>query len=135
MILRRALSFIAALAATAAASFVVIFALAFGAYALLEPYVGRAGAAGCLVLAFAVVLALAAVFAAMQLKLPKPRRRAQELQPQGLPERLVALIRDKPYAAAGVAAAIGLLATRNPRLIGAALRAFTEGWEGDGRKR
>lgn len=131
----RLLSLIAALAATAAAAFVIIFAMAFGVYALLEPHLGRAGAAGCLILAFALVLALTAFFASLQLRLPKPRRRQRDAEAQSLPERLIALVREKPYAAAGVAAAIGLLTTRNPRLIGAALRAFTEGWEGGGKKR
>ncbi|MBV9510716.1 MAG: hypothetical protein JO303_10590 [Caulobacteraceae bacterium] len=135
MIIRRALCFIAALAATAGASFVVVFALAFGVYALLEPHLGPAGSAGCMVLGFAVLLGLAALIAALQLKPPRRGRRDREGQAQGLAERLIAMIKDKPYAAAGVAAAIGLLATRNPRLIGSAVRAFLDGWDDRGRKR
>jgi hypothetical protein len=139
VILQRALWLIAAAAALAAAAAIFVIALAFGFYALLEPYLGRAGAAGALALLCAAAIGVAGLIAAAKARGPRIARSEREADREAfnLTERLFDLIRAKPFAAAGVAAAVGLIAIRNPRMIGAILAAFLQGWQGagDGKKR
>jgi hypothetical protein len=52
------------------------------------------------------------------------RRRAGTGTPAGVAEDLMELVRDKPIASAGVALAAGIMAMRNPRVIGEIARAF-----------
>jgi len=138
VILQRALWLISAAAALAAAAAVAVIALAFAFYALLEPYIGRAGAAAALAGLCAITICLVGLMLALKARGPRlPSRRgerAADREAFSLTERLLTLIKDKPFAAAGVAAAVGLIAVRNPKIIFALLQAFLSGWQNPGKK-
>jgi hypothetical protein len=109
-----------AIAVIAASASVVVVALAFTLYALVEPYVGRAGASAAVAGAFALIAAIVG-FAAM----PRGRkRRTGPVTPTDVAEDLMELVRDKPIASAGVALGAAIMAMRNPRVIGEIARAF-----------
>src|SRR5665213_1285019 len=99
--LRRLFLTLAAAAAFATSASICVVALAFALYALVEPYVGRAGGAA--------IVAGAAV--------------------GGVAERVLRFVREKPVVAISAALGAGFLAVRNPRYLGAAVRAFFEGRE------
>ena len=128
MIVERVLLLIAAVAAIAAAAAITLFALAFAIYALLVPYLTQAGAAAAVALLFALAILIAGLVMAARARGPK-RDMVADTESLGLVARVMDLVKDKPFAAAGVAAAVGLLAMRNPRLIGSVLAAFLQGWQ------
>jgi hypothetical protein len=120
VIFRKLLMAFVAIAFLATSASVVAVALAFALYALVLPYVGAAGAGAVVAGVFALILAIGG-FAAM----PRGRkRRAGAATPAGVAEDLMELVRDKPIASAGVALAAGIMAMRNPRVIGEIARAF-----------
>lgn len=120
MIFRRLLMGFVAISAIATSACVVVVALAFALYALVQPLVGDAGAAAVVAAAFALVSVIGG-FAAM----PRGRRRgASPTSPEGVAGDLMELVRDKPIASAGIAVAAGVMAMRNPRVIGEIARAF-----------
>ena len=129
MILRRVLLLIAAAAALMAATTVIIMAIAFAIYAAFEPMIGRAYAAAATAGIFALAIGLAALVLGLMAQAGQ-RARAASRADASLTDRIMDLIREKPFAAAGIAAAAGLVAIRNPRVIGAVLGAFLEGWRG-----
>ena len=131
MILRRALLLAAAVAALMTATSVITIAIAFAVYAAFEPMIGRAYAAAATAGVFAAAIGLAAlVLVLMAEGRRKARARTASRPDAGLTDRIMELIREKPFAAAGIAAAAGLMAMRNPRMIGSVLAAFLEGWRG-----
>ncbi len=125
MILRRLLLALMAAATFAAATAVIVVALAFGLYALIEPHWGRAGAAACVALAAAVLMGLVGVSLSLAARL---KRLKKPVAPQGgLLERALAFVREKPIVAASAAVGAGLMAARNPKYLGEVFRAFFEG--------
>ncbi len=131
MILRRVLLLVAAVAALMAATGVITIAIAFAVYAAFEPMIGRAYAAAATAGIFAALIGLAALILVMMAEGKRRRRASATSRPDaGLMEQIMGLVREKPFAAAGIAAAAGLMAMRNPRMIGAVLGAFLEGWRG-----
>ena len=129
MILRRVLLLIAAAAALMAATGVITIAIAFAVYAAFEPMIGRAFAAAATAGVFAAAIGLTALVLGLMAQAGQ-RTRAASRADASLTDRIMDLIREKPFAAAGIAAAAGLVAIRNPRIIGAVLGAFLEGWRG-----
>ena len=124
MIFRRILLALLAAATLASAAGVTVFALAFALYALSEPWLGRAGAAGAVALAAAVLIAIGGLVIALA-----ARKKPVKSQPAagGVLERAILFVRRKPIVAASAAIGAGLLAARNPKYLGEALRAFLEG--------
>ena len=120
---------IAAAAALMAATGVITMAVAFAIYAAFEPLIGRAFAAAATAGVFAVAIALTALVLGLMAE-GRRRSRATRKPDAGLTGMILDLVRDKPFAAAGIAAALGLVAVRNPRTIAAVLSAFIEGWRG-----
>ncbi len=109
-----------AIAAISTAAAVVVVALAFALYALVQPMLGDAGASAVVAAAFALIVAIGG-FAAM----PRGRRRgATPASPDGVAGDLMELVRGKPIASAGIAVAAGVMAMRNPRVIAEIARAF-----------
>jgi uncharacterized membrane protein len=131
VILRRVLLLIAAAAALMAATSVITIAIAFAVYAAFEPMMGRAFAAASTAGVFAVAIGLTALVLALMAQAGQ-RARASRRADASLTDRIMDLVKDKPFAAAGIAAAVGMVAIRNPRMIGAVLGAFLEGWRGGG---
>jgi hypothetical protein len=118
LILKKALSLVAAIAAMAAAAAVCVVAAAFALYALLRYYVGPAGAAAAIAVLAAVVAVVLALVAYGKVR---PKRVKDEDQP--LSTRLIELAREKPIVAAGAAVAAGLVLLRNPGVVGAVVSA------------
>jgi hypothetical protein len=125
VIFRRVLLALMAAATLAAAAAVIVVALAFALYAVAEPHLGRAGAAATVALATAILIALAGVIMALAGR--NKRSRAASLLSGGILERAVAFVRQKPIVAASAAIGAGLMAARNPKYLGEALRAFFDG--------
>jgi hypothetical protein len=120
LIFRRLLMAFVAIAALSTAASVVVVALAFALFALVQPMLGDAGASAVVAGAFALIAAIGG-FAAV----PRGRRRRPGTgSPSGVAEDLMDLVRDKPVASAGVALAAAIMAMRNPRVIGEIARAF-----------
>lgn len=130
MILKKALSLIAAIAAMAAAAVVCVVAAAYALYALLRYYLGPAGASAVIAVGFAV-LTLILAFVAFRKAKPKPTRREE----QTLTTRLIDLAREKPIIAAGAAAAAGLVLLRNPKVVTAVVTAAMAGRARDAERR
>ena len=124
MIFRRVLLALMAAATFSAAAAVIVVALAFALYALAEPRLGRAGAAATVALVVAVVIALAGVVMAVAGRSRRPKVSATA---GGVLERAVAFVRQKPIVAGAAALGAGLMAARNPKYLGEALRAFFDG--------
>ncbi|MGD9967115.1 MAG: hypothetical protein AB7T59_11380 [Hyphomonadaceae bacterium] len=110
----------AAVVATAAASaavVMVVFALGFALYALIEPAVGAAAAAAFVALAAALTVTVFALIAAYRAR--KREREAAVAQAQlldELPLGLGDIARERPLITLGVTALGGLLAARHPTL-------------------
>jgi hypothetical protein len=124
VIFRRVLLALMAAATFSVAAGVIVVALAFALYALVEPYLGRAGAAGAVALATAVLTALAAMIMALA---GRGKRVKTPAVSGGILERGIAFARQKPIVAASAAIGAGLMAARNPKYLGEALRAFLDG--------
>lgn len=125
MIFRRLIMALAAAAAFATSAAVCVAALAFALYALVEPLVGRAGAAGIVAGAAALLIALVAMGVTLQAR--RQRRLAAVTRGGNVMERLLAMVREKPVMAISAALGAGFMAIRNPKYLGAAIRAFLDG--------
>jgi hypothetical protein len=123
VIVRRLLFVLASVSALSVSAGVFVVALAFALYAAVKPYVGPAGASAIVAGAAAVLAALIGLILGAAAKPPK--RKAAE--PQKLVERLLDFVKEKPVITIAGAVATGLLAVRNPRYLGAVIRAFVEG--------
>lgn len=121
MILERVLKTAAAAAAVSAAAVAAVFAAAFALYALLEPYVGRPGSAALVALVFALIAALGGLIFARGAKPKRPKPGAEE---PGLAEKVIEIARTKPLLSAGAAIAAGVIALRNPALVGVIMTAL-----------
>lgn len=123
--LRRAVLTLAAASALAASLGVFVIALAYALFALVRPSLGSAGAS-------AVVAALAALLAglvaAILFQAARPRRRDDydDLPAPSLSDRALGLAAERPLLTAGAAIGVGLLALRNPRYLGSAIRSFAD---------
>lgn len=124
--IRRLFLGLAAASAFAAAAAVLVFALAFALFALVEPYVGRAGAAAILAGVTALSIGLTAMFIGSLAK-AKHRKASSSDTVGGMIERAFAFVRDKPILAASAAIGAGFMAVRNPSYLGSVIRAFVEG--------
>jgi hypothetical protein len=123
LIFRRLALALAAAACLAAAAGTAIVALAFALYALLRDPLGPAGAAACVVAAAVIVAALAGLILMQVAHVGRrgPRRREMGVGGGGALafDSLADLVRDRPFAAAVLAAAVGWVITRSPGLAGA----------------
>lgn len=122
MILRKALSLVAAISAMAAAAAVCVVAAAFALYALLREALTPAGAAAVVALLAAALAAIIALVAVLKIRF-KPKKREEE----SLTGRLIELARERPIIAAGAAAAAGLVILRNPGVLATAITAAMAG--------
>jgi hypothetical protein len=112
----------------AAAVGIVIVAAAFAVFSLLQAYLGPSGAAAIIAAVIAVLLAAAALLVLSRADVAGGMRRgAAPAAGVGMQERIIYLIQDRPLLAAGAAVAAGLIAWRNPRLIGSVMSLFSFG--------
>jgi hypothetical protein len=133
VIFRRLLFLLAGATALAVSAGIVVVALAFALYALAEPYVGRAGAAGIVALAAALLIGVLGFGLARSGR--RPARKPKPGEPDTITDRIFDFVRSKPVTAIAGAVAAGILAVRNPGYLGSLIRAFVEGREGRGRRR
>ncbi len=114
----RAMAAVVTTAAAAAAVVMIVFALGFALYALIEPNVGPAAAAAGVALVAALMVAVFALIT--QLRKRQHEREAAVAQAQlmdDLPLGLRDIVRDRPIATLAIAALGGLLAARHPTLV------------------
>jgi hypothetical protein len=128
VIFRRLLFLLAGATALAVSAGIVVVALAFALYALAEPYVGRAGAAGIVALAAAILIGVLGFVLAMAGR-SRPRK-PKPGEPDTITDRIFDFVRSKPVSSIAGAVAVGVLAVRNPGYLGSLVRAFVEGREG-----
>ena len=131
MIFRRLLFLLAGAVALAVSAGIVVFALAFALYALVEPYVGRAGAGGIVAAAAALLIGILGIVLTRQGKPPKPKPGESDT----ITERIFEFVKAKPVTSIAGAVAAGILAVRNPGYLGSLIRAFVEGRETPRRRR
>jgi hypothetical protein len=133
LIVERTLAALATAAAVVAAASVAIVAAFFALFALVEPFVGKAGAGAVVAGAAAVLAAVIALIAAR--KMEGDKRRHHEAQAASmaagghadLAGLILGVIKDRPLLSAGAAVAVGVYALRNPALISAVVRGFMDG--------
>lgn len=114
----RAMAAVVATAAAAAAVVMIVFALGFALYALIEPNIGPAAAAAIVALASALVLSIFALIAALRKR--QREREVEVAQAQlmdDLPLGLGDIARDRPLVTLAVTALSGVLAARHPTLV------------------
>jgi len=114
----RAMAAVVTTAAAAAAVVMIVFALGFSLYALLEPQVGAAAAAAIVALSAAVIVLAFALYQAWRKR--RHEREAAIAQAQlmdDLPLGLGDIVRDRPLVTLAVTALGGLLAARHPTLV------------------
>jgi hypothetical protein len=137
VILQRALLWIAAAAALAAAAVIGMIALAFAVYGFLVPHVGPANASAGVAALFAFLIGLGGLLAGLGLRGARRRRtgRYEERDALGLADRVMEVARDRPLAAVGVALAVGVILVRSPSALSAISRAFFDSVGGRERRR
>jgi hypothetical protein len=123
--LRRLLLGIVATAVLAAAASVLVVALAFALYALVQPYLGAAGAAAAVAGAAAMLIGLLGMGIGLMARAKRPKPKPNTAA--GVAERIFEFVRDKPLMAVSAAVGAGIMAVRNPTYLGSAVRAFFEG--------
>lgn len=121
MIFRRLSLALAAAACLATAASIVVVALAFALYAVLREPFGPAAAAGGVALAAALFMLIFGVVLAQAARVGAGRRSRGRggLDSARLVDAVEDLVRDRPIAAAALAAAAGWLFTRAPGLASA----------------
>jgi hypothetical protein len=134
VILRRLLFYLAGAAALSVSAGVVVVALAYALFALVEPFVGPAGAAAIVAGSAGVLIGLIGLVLTNMAKPPKPPKRKPG-EEESVVERAMDFIRSKPVTSIGTALAAGILMVRNPSYLGRALRSFLEGQEEPKRRR
>ena len=132
MILKRLFAIVAAVAAIMMASAVCVAFAALAVYALLRTQFSTAGAAAVVVGVFALVAVIIAVLAIGSAR--GGSKAARERDPVAQAERLVEMIRGRPWFSSAVTVVLGLLALRSPAVIEAVARAFFDAPKTKGRK-
>ncbi|HEY2049188.1 MAG TPA: hypothetical protein VGH03_07580 [Caulobacteraceae bacterium] len=112
---RRALAVVMAGATLAACLGVVIIALAFALHALVQPWLGAAGATALVIALVAFVIAIGAVIA--QVMLGPGRASAASIPATGLVDRALVFVRDRPVVSMVGAVGVGALVIANPLFI------------------
>src|SRR5271156_6700689 len=111
------------MAAIMTAAAVCVVAASFAVYALIRAEIGPAGAAACVAGIFALFAVIVANIA-RGLATGKSRKGARDRDPIALAERLVELVRERPWAAGIVSVGVALAALRSPAIMEAVARAF-----------
>lgn len=96
----------------------VVVALGYALFALLRDPIGPSGAAACVAVAAVVIAGIAGVVLMGAAKAGRAGRRPHGGAPANLSDTMADLVRDRPVAAAALAAAVGFVLTRSPGLTG-----------------
>ncbi len=114
MILKKALLYVAAVSALAAAAAVSVVALAFALYASVLPLAGSAWAATAVAGAAALMTGLCAMILLVKVS---PIRFGAAPEQKDTLAKVIDLAREKPILAAGAIIAVGVVALRNPKIV------------------
>jgi hypothetical protein len=125
MIFRRIVLALCTASAFMAGTATSVVAAAFALYAIAEPRLGRAGSAAMVAGAMMVMMMIAGLVAALAGR--ARRRRPLPSDAASVLDRTLAFIRGKPVLTASAAIGVGLMAARNPKYLGEAIRAFLDG--------
>lgn len=126
MIFEKTLMTLAAAAAIAAAAAVGVFAAAFALYAVVETWLGPAGAAAVVAAVAALIVAIAGLIAARKAEQRQPPRAGAAPEPFSFAEKVVDIVKDRPLLSIGAGLAAGIFALKNPTLTAAVFKAFME---------
>ncbi|WP_425999546.1 hypothetical protein [Caulobacter sp. DWR1-3-2b1] len=127
MIFEKTLMTLAAAAAIAAAAAVGVFAAAFALYAVVQTFLGDAGAAAVVAAVAALIVAIAGLLAARKVEHRHDAKRGPSTPDTlGLAEKVVAIVKDRPLLSIGASLAVGVFALKNPILTAAVFKAFME---------
>lgn len=113
----------------AVAAGVLVIALALALYGLLQPRLGGPGAAACLALGAAVLLAVVGFSMDRCLFKAKPKGGDQDLL-----QKLIAMAQERPLIAVGALIGAIFLAIRNPALVAVLAKAFLDPGGSPGKK-
>jgi hypothetical protein len=119
LIFRRLALALAAAACLAVAAGMAVVALGYAVFALLRDPLGPPGAAACVIVLAALIVAISGFVLMRTAKVGRTGRR-----PHGggasanLSDSMADLVRDRPIAAAALAASVGWVLTRSPGLAG-----------------
>jgi uncharacterized membrane protein YdfJ with MMPL/SSD domain len=129
VIFEKTLMTLAAAAAIAAAAAVGVFAAAFALHAMLQPFIGAAGAAAVVAAVAALIVAIAGLLAARKAEGRHASHNSGHAAPQDsfdFTSRIVDIVKDRPLLSIGAALAAGVFALKNPTLTAAVAKAFME---------
>jgi len=126
VIFEKTLMTLAAAAAIAAAAAVGVFAAAFALYAVVETWLGPAGAAAVVAAVAALIVAIAGLIAARKVEQGQPPRAGAAPEPFSFAEKVVDIVKDRPLLSIGAGLAAGIFALKNPTLTAAVFKAFME---------
>jgi hypothetical protein len=126
LILGRTLAAVTAAVALATATVLCVAAAACALFWVLEPLVGRAGAAALLAGVLALIVALCVLIA-----VSRPNHSSQHASQPGhtdfaFVDRIIDMAKDRPILSIGAALAAGLIAIRNPALVATIVAAFMD---------
>lgn len=126
MIFEKTLMTLAAAAAIAAAAAVGVFAAAFALYAVVETWLGPAGAAAVVAAVAALIVAVAGLLAARKAEHRQAPQASATPDAFSFAEKVVDVVKDRPLLSLGAALAAGVFALKNPTLTAAVAKAFME---------
>ena len=120
MILRRSILLGAGVGALFVSALTVLVALIFALFEVLKPPLGSAGAEAVVFAVFAAIFGGAA--AALRSMSRKTEPVVAVAPTESLVERLSELVQERPVLVLAAAVGAGIMAIRNPRYLGSALR-------------
>jgi uncharacterized membrane protein len=126
LIVGRTIAAVTAAVALATATMLCIAAAACALFWVLEPLVGRAGAAALLAGVLALIVAIAVLIAVSKTG-HHPHHAPQSGRTDfAFVDRIIDMAKDRPLLSVGAAIAAGLIALRNPALVATIVAAFMD---------
>jgi hypothetical protein len=128
LIVGRTIAAVTAAVALATATTLCVVAAALALFWVLEPLVGRAGAAALLAGVLALIVAISVLVAVSKTGHHHPAHHAHEAaRPDfAIIDRIIEMAKDRPFLSIGAALAAGLIAIRNPALVATIVAAFMD---------
>jgi uncharacterized membrane protein len=127
LIVGRTIAAVTAAVALATATMLCVVAATCALFWVLEPLVGRAGAAALLAGVLALIVAICVLIAVSRTGHPQHHHQAHSGPTDfAFVDRLIEMAKDRPLLSAGAALAAGLIAIRNPALVATIVAAFMD---------
>ncbi len=126
MIVGRTIAAVTAAVALATATMLCVAAAACALFWVLEPLVGRAGAAALLAGLLALIVAICVLIAVSRSSHPGRHAPQPGHTDFAFVDRIIDMAKDRPLLSLGAALAAGLIAIRNPALVATIVAAFMD---------